>query len=305
MKGKSPAELSIELTESIQDGRRFSRSIKKITKNKTLLDKAVKLRERSSKRALRLGIIRPDEIMNAPVVPDKSEAERKLEFATGLKRTNFPNLSQEDIDFINGLPDDESRDVVIRELFSNKVLKEFNRYQVKKNNDVSGPRFCPSDRAKKFVYGYIEEYNKLLSGKPYRTLKEIAEDAGYSATLSIATIMAVPWTAMKIELYHQSIDKLADYHYRQIEDRKLRERVKVQDLKDMMIDNFIARPDKLLNAKVKDSAQMLKVLHEIQYGEEKSRSGPPVAIQINSDVANLAMSQNAEKSAHLKKSFNK
>jgi hypothetical protein len=94
-----------------------------------------------------------------------------------------------------------------------------------------------------------------------------------------------------------------DYHYQQIKDRKLREKSRIQDLKDTMLNHYAANPDKLVDGKLGDQARMLKTLDGLQNDPKDKNGAPAVAIQINSDVANLAAKQNEEKEQHMKDSF--
>lgn len=299
---------TVATTEDIQDGKRFSRSVPKITKNKAYIARAQELRDKSATRALEIGLIEPQDIVSAPdVETDERVAKRKAMAALKIQNMQGLHLSQEDIDFINNLPDDETRDIVIEELFSKKIAKQY-RMIVDRGKQIEAKKnLPPSEKAIRFVRGYIDEYNKLLQGSPCRTLTEIKEDAGYSASVMTTTVLNQPWIAHKIEIYHQSIDKLNEYHYMQVRDRKLREQVKVQDIKDHMMNHLLANPHEMLNAKLKDKTQLLRVMNEMTQTAEdrdKRRGGDvPIAIQINGDVARLAMGQDKEKRDHFAQGF--
>ena len=94
-----------------------------------------------------------------------------------------------------------------------------------------------------------------------------------------------------------------DYHYQQIQDRKLREKQRAQDLKDRMLNQYAANPTMLTDGKLGDQARMLKTLDDLQKDKNGQNTAPAVAIQINSDIANLATVQNDEKEQHMKDSF--
>lgn len=299
---------TIVTTEDIQDGKRFSRSIPKVTKNKAYIEKAQTLRDKSAERALSIGLIEPQAVVNAPdIETQERKAILKAQAALKIQNAQGMHLSQEDIDFINNLPDDETRDIVIEELFSKKMAKTY-RTIVDRCREADRKKMIPpSDKAVKFVRGYIEEYNKILQGREHRTLTEIKEDAGYGASVMVTTILNLPWVANKIEIYHQSIDKLNEYHYMQIRDRKIREQTKVQDIKDHLMNHLLAHPDEMLSAGMRDKTQLLRVMNEMTQTAESrdngKNGGVPIAIQINGDVARLAMGQDKEKRDHFSQSF--
>lgn len=300
---KKVTKKSEKITEAIQDGERFSRSIKKITKNKAYIEKAQRLRDSSAQRAINIGLIDPQSFVNAPDINTKERrAQQKIKASLAIQNAQDINLSQEDVEFINGLPDDDTRDIIIEELFSKRIAKQ---YKAIAGRDVTKiGKAAPSQRAIDFIKGYIDSYNRLLQGIEHKSLTEIREDSGYSASTPVSLIIKQPWIAHRIEMYHQSLDKLNEYHYNQIRDRKTREQIKVQDIKDFMMNHLLANPHEMVNSAMRDKTQLLRVMNEMgNEGSSNKNNAPPIAIQINGDIARLAMSQDKEKRDHFEQSF--
>ncbi len=297
--------------EEILDGDRFSESIEKVTGSKHNLKTAANLRNKSSERVIKLGIISPDEIIDANQKLRKKETERQLaetdlSEATGFKVSNFERLSKDDVKFINELSDDGTKDIVIRELFGKKILKSYKNWLVDNQNRIvtdNTSKDMQTEEGVEFVRLYVENYNTILEGKSGTPLNELAKQAGFEGRINTTQLMANPWIASKIELYHKAVEKMSTYHYQQIEDRRLREKSRVQDLKDTMLNHYAANPDKLTDGKLGDQARMMKTLDELSRDKKDKGGGPAVAIQINSDVANLATIQNKEKEEHMRDSF--
>ena len=287
-KGKDDKQKEMD---KVLDGERFSQNIKRITGRKKSLQTASSLRNKSSDRVIKMGIVSPEEIINSnqnlsDKEMEKKLAETELSEATGFKVTNFERLSKEDIKFINDLPDDGTKDIVIRELFGTKILNKYKKWLVTNKNKIISKNQeidYHSDESAKFVELYIENYNHILEGNDGTPLNKLAAEAGFEK-VNTTQIMANPWVASKIELYHKSVEKMNDYHYQQIQDRKLREKQRAQDLKDRMLNQYAANPTMLTDGKLGDQARMLKTLDDLQKDKNGQNTAPAVAIQINSDT---------------------
>ncbi len=275
-----------------------------MTKNKKRLAQAKNLEDKSNKYAMDAGVIEPRELITEHLTPEEEEkrkAEKSLENATGYKAFTFEDLESEDVEFINNLEEGEAKENTIKELFGNKIAKE---WKAKERVPVVNPetQLRKTKKAVKFVELYKKNYEKMISGKIYKTATELKEQAGYAPTVAAHYVQRIPWVALKIKNFHDSQKQIQEYHLKKMEDQD----TMIESIgKDILLMNMVdikTNPEKLLKANIRDRSSMLKVINELNSHKEENR-GPTVAIQVNNDMASVAKSQNQEKREHLDNSF--
>lgn len=290
--------------EEIQDGERYSMNVDKLTKNKKRLSIAKNLEERADKYAVDVGVVSPRDLITENLTPEeenKRKAEKSLEQATGYKAFTFEDLEKDDIEFINSLEEDEAKQNTIRELFGSRIAKEWKKRE--RVPVVNGEqKLKKTKKAVKFVELYKENYEKMISGKSYRTPTELKNLAGYSEKVQVNYVQRTPWVALKIKNFHDSQKQIQEYHLRKMEDQDMMIESVAKDIVLMNLINIKANPEKLLGAGIRDQSSMLKTLNELNSYKEENK-GPTVAIQVNNDMASVAKAQNEEKKEHLSNSF--
>jgi len=300
----NPEEKRKIKVEQVQDGDRFSQTIGKITRDKVRLTKAKKLKDRAFSIAIDTGVKTSSELLDLPKTDEtieREKAEKSIEKVTDIKITQFESLSEDDVDFINGLPEDGSKAIVIKELFSTKIAKEWRKKEriPAKNAEK---KLVSNKFMKKFVKLYIDNNNKLLEGKSFRSLRELKTLAGYSEGVNMDHVLRLPWVSLQIANYHKANESITEYHIRKQADQDLVKQSLVDDITVTALASVKANPAKLLNSSPATIGKFLRDVNEIK-GNEKEKTGPTVAIQINGDVASRFQSQNEEKKEHFANSF--
>lgn len=300
----SPIEIHQAKIEEVQDGERYSMKVDKVTKSKTRLSRAKGLENRADKYALDAGVVSPRDLIDEHLTPEEEEkrkAEKSLEKATGYKSFTFEDLEADDIDFINGLEEGEAKQNTIKELFGNKIAK---KWRLKERVPVVSPekKLRKTEKAIRFVKLYKENYERMISGKTYKTPTELKETAGYGATVPANYVQRMPWVALKIKNFHDSQKQIQEYHLQKMEDQDTMLESVGKDILMMNMIDMKTNPEKLMNANIRDKAAMLKVINELNQ-HKKENKGTAVAIQVNNDMASVFKSQNEEKEEHLDNSF--
>ena len=300
----SPLEIHQAKIEEVQDGERYSMDVKKLTKNQKRLEKAQKLAKDATKRALQVGIVQPHEVIDTDLTEDQKEkikAEKAVEKATGYKIVSFKDLEKSDIDFINSLEENGAKYETIRELFGGRIANDWKRKErIPAVNPEQKLRHSPE--ATKFVELYKKNYEKIISGKRYKTDTELKKDAGYSDGVPANYVKRIPWVALKLKNFHDSQQQIAEYHLSKIEDMEVRAKSVASEVRVKALNFLNTNPDKIHNANIRDQSSMLKALNET-IGIDEQNNGPSVAIQINQDMGSVFSAQNKEKEDHLNNSF--
>lgn len=285
-----------KMQEDIKDGKRFSLNVEKLAKKPS--KRVEKYRKMVQRGAIEAGIIDPHE-ENTGEESDEMRAKRLVAESIDYDRpVHLDMLTDDDVEFINELPEDGAREIVIKELFGSTALKAV-KAREKREKSVQ-PR--KSRNAEKFIRLYKRNYDNMLAGKKHQSLKVLMDEAGYGETVQPYHILRLPWIAKQLEDYHKAVEYINDYHYRQIDDRQARIKARATELKDRVLKQHIDDPTKLSNTGIRDQANFLKILNELT-SDDKNSGGPTVAIQLNADSANVAMRQNKEKSDHFEASF--
>lgn len=300
----SNIEIHKAKVEEIQDGERYSMGVKKLTKNKDRLSKIKRLEDNAIKYALDSGVIETRDLIPEQLTPEQEEkkhAEKSLEKATGYRAFTFEDLEKDDVEFINSLEEGEAKYNTIRELFGSRIAKKWiNKERVPVVNPTQKLR--RTEQAVKFVNLYKENYEKMISGKRYKTPTELKKLAGYSDSVPAHYVQRLPWVSLKINNFHESQKQIQEYHLKKMGDQDIQIESVSKDIVLMHLIELRTNPEKLLKAGIRDQSSMLKTLNELNAHKEENK-GPSVAIQVNNDMASVFKSQNNEKQEHLNNSF--
>lgn len=292
---KELSEQKLEKVAEIVDGERVSMSIKSITPNKGRNKKLESIDKHLIKNALEAKVIRPNEV--SPIKDEQLVAQRNVEKVLGVKVMSM--LSDEELDFLKSLDDleEETRSVVIKEMFSEKVAKEW-------SIPTDSNSLVATDKAKKFVRLYTDNYNRLINGESYKSDEQIKLDAGYSEGTSLSVVMRNPYVAKKLNAHREGMAVLRDWHLHKMSLKEQNIQDDVYNMQSLMIKHAYNNPDTVLKSNLRNQAAWLTALNGItQNKKDKNVVNNIGSLNISPDMAGIAQNQFREKEEFLNNSF--